>query len=91
MEVEVLLLPFLFFCWNFFQLDFDFSSHPFQLFETFNMAALWKLPCIFVCENNGYGMGTSIHRASYSYDLYTRGDFIPGMQVMSLIIKSIKQ
>lgn len=83
-EIEVWLLSFWHFSCNYLIL------YSLQLFEAFNMAALWKLPCIFVCENNGYGMGTSIHRASYSYDLYTRGDFIPGMQVINFIIDRIK-
>ena len=42
--------------------------------ETMNMAALWKLPCIFIIENNKYGMGTAVERASAVVDLASRGD-----------------
>lgn len=44
------------------------------LHETFNMAMTWKLPCIFVVENNGYAMGTSVARTSNVTDLYTIGE-----------------
>jgi pyruvate dehydrogenase E1 component alpha subunit len=41
--------------------------------EALNMAALWKLPCVFVIENNRYGMGTALERASAIHDIYERG------------------
>jgi pyruvate dehydrogenase E1 component alpha subunit len=41
--------------------------------EALNMAALWKLPCVFVIENNRYGMGTSLERASAIHDIFERG------------------
>lgn len=47
--------------------------------EALNMAALWKLPCIFVIENNKYGMGTSVERAAAITDLSRRADAYDGM------------
>ena len=54
-----------------------------QVYESFNMAALWDLPIIYVIENNRYGMGTSVERASAEPDLFNRGCAygIPGAQI----------
>jgi pyruvate dehydrogenase E1 component alpha subunit len=52
----------------------DGAARQGMLHETFNMAMTWKLPVIFICENNNYAMGTSIQRTSNIIDIYKLGD-----------------
>ncbi|MEY3060385.1 MAG: pyruvate dehydrogenase (acetyl-transferring) component subunit alpha [Bacteroidota bacterium] len=52
----------------------DGAARQGMLHETFNLAMLWKLPVIFICENNNYAMGTSVERTSNVTDIYKLAD-----------------
>jgi len=63
-----------------------------QVFEAFNLASLWKLPILYIIENNKYGMGTAVDRAAAGTDLFKRGEAfgikgekVDGMNVYSVI------